>query len=323
MVRNPSVRRAAPGFTLVELLVVIAIIGILISLLLPAVQKVRDAAARAQCANNLKQIGLATHNLHDTNNVLPPMCAASSHDHIQREGPYFGAIGFTVFDWLLPYLEQAPLYQAAHFDVNTRVNPTSPAPTVYGVPIKLYRCPLEPQPSGPYGDGLGSTTHGGEDLWAIGNYSYNYLVFGEPNAADVTSRREGGARIPEAFPDGTSNTILYTERYGTCGTSGIPDDNSTYGNLWSDSNQTWRAVICVNNFTQEPTTRGYTRCNKFQVQPDWIRGCDSTRAQSPHAAGINVCLGDGSVRFIAAAISDTTWAQACDPQDGVPLGPDW
>ena len=61
-------------------------------------------------------------------------------------------------------------------------------------------------------------------------------------------------------------------------------------------------------------------CNLFQVQPDWARSCDSTRPQSPHAGGINVCLGDGSVRFVAVGISAATWAQACDPRDGTPLG---
>ena len=82
-------------------------------------------------------------------------------------------------------------------------------------------------------------------------------------------------------------------------------------------------MFCVNNFSQEPLEPGYTKCYKFQVQPDWITGCDSSRAQSPHPGGIHVGLGDGSVRFVNAAISADTWAQACDPRDGVPLGSDW
>src|SRR5262245_58529743 len=103
-------RRSRSAFTLIELLVVIAVIAILIGLLLPAVQKVREAAARIQCTNNLKQIGLATHNINDVHGVLPPTCAASSGSALQVSGPYQGAVGFTVFDWLLPYIEQDNLY---------------------------------------------------------------------------------------------------------------------------------------------------------------------------------------------------------------------
>jgi prepilin-type N-terminal cleavage/methylation domain-containing protein len=332
MVRDPHAGRAVPsarrrtrwGFTLIEVLVVIAIIGVLMALLLPAIQKVREAAARIQCSNNLKQIGLATHHIHDAKKVLPPLVAPGQWDPITRSAPYQGAVGFTVFDWLLPYVEQESLYKMSNRDVNTHVDPSRPdAPWVYAQVIKLYRCPMEPQPVGTYGDGMGSTHHGGQDLWAIGNYSANYQVFGNPLGMDATSRREGAARFSASFPDGTSNIIMFTERYGTCGSDGNINSDSTFGNLWSDSNQTWRPVFCVNNYSQEPTERGYFPCLMFQVQPNWINGCDSRRAQSPHHGGIMVCLADGSVRFLNESISETTWAQACDPRDGHVLGSDW
>jgi prepilin-type N-terminal cleavage/methylation domain-containing protein/prepilin-type processing-associated H-X9-DG protein len=311
------------GFTLIELLVVIAIIAILVGLLLPAVQKVRAAAARMQCQNNLHQIAIATHGLNDTYGSLPPLAAASSGSVLTVTGPYQGAVGFTVFDWMLPFVEQDPLYQRANRNVNTRVPGSPGAGTVYATPVKVYRCPLEPKPGGTSGDGMGSTTNGRQDLWAISNYAANYLAFGAPTAATTAARREGRARIPATMPDGTSNLILYGERYGTCGSSGVANSASTFGNLWSDSNSVWRPIFCINNASKEPTTAGYAPCALFQVQPNWILSCDSVRTQSPHSGGMSVGLADGSVRFIAQGISAQTWANACDPQDGNPLGPDW
>jgi prepilin-type N-terminal cleavage/methylation domain-containing protein len=311
-------RQKRPGFTLIELLVVIAIIGILIALLLPAVQKVREAAQRVQCANNLKQIGLATHSLHDTYSVLPPLTAPAQTKAITVPGPYQGAVGFTVFDWLLPFIEQDPLFRKANYNADTYVG--GPGWGYVGCnPIKTYLCPAEPEPFGPLGYGMASSTNGPATKWSYGNYAANYYVFGNPNIPTV----EGASRIPQSFPDGTSNVIVYTERYGTCGTSGDPNSSSTFCNLWGDSDSAWRPVFCVNRINQTPVDPGYPPCNLFQVRPNWLTSCDTTRAESPHAGGIQACLGDGSVRFVQGSIRASTWAQACDPRDGEPLGIDW
>jgi prepilin-type N-terminal cleavage/methylation domain-containing protein/prepilin-type processing-associated H-X9-DG protein len=320
------------GFTLIELLVVIAIIGVLISLLVPAVQKVRESAARAECSNKLKQIGIATHNINDAKKLLPPMASNLSSGNLNNALPPYkkAALGFTLFNWLLPYVDQENLYNNSNMSVNTTVNGIG----VYQTPIPTYICPSEPVPSGPKAPGWGSVANGSQWTWAISNYAGNYFVFGSPKGPTVHDRREMTSSIPKTFLDGTSNSIMFTERYGSCGSTGDPYNASAlnYGNLWSDSNVTWRPVFCVNDTSQEPTTASlsgthYTsfgsKCFKFQVLPDWQRSCDSRRAQSPHSGGINVCLGDGSVRFLSEGISQKTWEDACDPQDANNLDADW
>lgn len=301
-----------PGFTLVELLVVIAIIGVLVALLLPAVQSAREAARRMQCKNNLKQVALAMHNIHDANNVLPPLVAPSSGTALSVVGPYQNAVGYTVFDWLLPYIEQGNLYMSSKSNVNN----TTDGKRLYQHVIGTYRCPSETTTSG---KGMGLTTNGGANSWATSNYCANYFIFGDPGAATVTERREG-ANTFSVMRDGTSNTIVFTERYGTCGTSGDPNSSSTYGNLWSDSNSVWRPVFCVNQYSQDPGSAGYAPCLKFQDSTNWMTGCESRRAQSPHNGAIHVGLGDGSVRMVNVSINDTVWANACDPREGTPLG---
>ena len=308
------------AFTLVELLVVIAIIGILVALLIPALQAARAAARRMQCANNMKQISLAAHNCHDAYQLFPPLCVNAitgsgnnwSSSPILVKGPFEGYIGFTVFDFLLPYIEQTNLYDSAD---GSAVNVVE-GKYLYQHVIASYRCPDEPSPSAL--NGLGATTSGGATRWAVGNYSANYLLFGDTTKPST----EGSAKIA-TMRDGTSNTVIFTERYGTCGTSGNPNASTTYANLWSDSNITWRPVFCINNYAQIPSATGYQPCLTFQVTPDWITECESRRAQSPHSGGIHAGLGDGSVRFVGAGIDRALWASVCDPRDENVVKDNW
>ena len=299
------------AFTLVELLVVIAIIAMLVTLLLPAVQSARASARRTQCKNKLKQIGLATHSLHDAYGVLPPIGAESGDTPIHVEGPYQGAIGFTPFNWLLSFMEETSL-----LDPNDRTifNQKTGKPLAFVI-IDAYRCPDEPSPSGQ--TGLGATTRGGANVWATGSYAVNYLVFGNPNPnVKKYSDRLGGKTRFATIEDGLSKTLFYTERYGTCGTGGNPNGGSVACNLWSDSWSTWRPTVCTNNFAQDPQP-GFQPCLKFQVTPNWIENCEPRRAQSPHRGGIHACMGDGSIHFLDGDMEDLVWQSLCDRRDGV------
>ena len=305
----PIARRR--GFTLIELLVVIAIIAILIALLVPAVQKVRDAAARTQCINNLKQVVLAAHSCHDAWKVLPPCGAgpgsgAAWNSVCMRAGPFKGQT--PGFFQLFPYIDQGPVYA----DVIAQGGNVS-APTAYeGTLITVFRCPADP--TGGHGSGLGYPP-GPDGTFAISNYAWNYLAFGDP----TTNNQEGAAHLEGSFPDGTSNTVFFGERYAWYGSGNVgggPDSS-----LWFNSENRWQAQIC--NAPYAGGT-GYAACPLFQVQPTIPLASNSGGGgNSPHSGMMNVAMGDGTVRSVAHGISPTTWANVCDPRDGNTVGADF
>jgi prepilin-type N-terminal cleavage/methylation domain-containing protein len=332
MIQPSSIAAKRQGFTLVELLVVIAIIGILVALLLPAVQAAREAARRTQCVNNLKQLGLAIHNLQTSKRLLPPLATRDWRTDYGYTTAYLGVKGATVFYWMLPYVEEQAIFDQGKAEgqlafVNSATSVTGAATK----PIRAFLCPSES--SGSFQTGFPPSVAGGANLWAASCYAANYFVFGAPNAgianpADWVKRSEGKPSLAKTFPDGTSKTIIFTERYASCGTQivdGNPDDPGAAfsSNLWGDSNDFFRPSFCINNIKQLPYDRGYddtanvkVRCKMFQDNPHWSQTCDPTRAQAAHTGTINACMGDGSVRGVSSSIADIIWEQACDPRDG-------
>jgi prepilin-type N-terminal cleavage/methylation domain-containing protein len=306
------------AFTLVELLVVIAIIAVLVGLLLPAVQKVREAANRISCGNNLRQIVLASHMCNDTYRQLPPMFGkfgslvgewrnwippvydtTTSPPKLVKPGFWDGPTiyGSPVTAHLLPFLEQDPFYQqASNWSKGYVPGPENPPTwgenndTFRGTPFAVYRCPSDPS--------LPITS------WGAGNYAANYQVF-SLNSRDGW---QGAAALPRSIPDGLSNTILFGERYYGCGGG---------GSYWAAGNYNVAVMAMFAYAVTGPASI-------FQTSPTpWQSACNPLLAQTPHPAGMMAALADGSVRPISSAMSGSTWWAACTPIGNDIQGADW
>jgi prepilin-type N-terminal cleavage/methylation domain-containing protein len=348
MVRNARQRRQA--FTLIELLVVIAIIAVLVGLLLPAVQKVREAGARVQSSNNLKQLGLALHNFNDTYKGLPPTFGWRP---TPPAGVYYstgGAYG-TLFFHLLPFLEQNNLYKQSYGTRSYTYASGSPfnysesnSYPDYGYSYSLtysYSYPTYvsiPDTVAYWADGISGPVsvfvapH--DPSLSSPNYAYvSYLANGE-----VFDK--SGIKI-QTITDGSSNTVLIAEGYNSCysylSTSGTNSYTYNYSSRFSYYNQLYN--YSLSESIQYNYTSGYTynytyaygyytprfglvAGKTFQEQPAPGQ-CDATLPQSFASGAIQVLLGDGSVRGVNIGVSAATWQAALTPNAGDVLGDDW
>ena len=294
------------SFTLIELLVVIAIIAVLIGLLIPAVQKVREAAQRTACLNNLHQMAIGLHNAHDVNTVLPPFY-----------GNYAGATRATVFFSLLPYLEQGNLYQQTRtplgvYDagMNGAGQAQNPVSTTR---VPTYLCLADFT--------IDRLTDPAWTPGGAGSYAANFEVFGDLSGSLPSP--QGAARLPYSFPKGTSTTILIAERYATCGTNTNAWD---YWNGLRDDSPGF-CMTGLARFTGQDQFTG--PASMFQTRPVSppagypATDCDWRRAQTAHSNGMNVALADGSARSLSSSLDPNTWWIAVQPNATSPMPSDW
>ena len=286
------------GFTLIELLVVIAIIAVLVALLLPAVQAAREAARRAACLNNLRQVGLALHNYHETVNTFPMSYVAFGPF---RDGATDTSSGWAWSAMILPGLDNTELFDAGNFSVGVEAAANLTAATTS---LSVYHCPSDPWPGGPFAvsDVVGTT------LARVAPTSYAACV--GDDAADSTTGlnhdglgngvmyRNSHVRVADIV-DGTSQTILAGER------------------AWSITNGTWVGAVANGVIRRGPAnpcpTTGapyYAAATLIQAHGNVLNtitdpdgGIDDF--SSRHPGGANLLFADGSVHFFKSVLGNS------------------
>jgi len=299
-----------PGFTLVELLVVIAIIGVLVALLLPAVQSAREAARRMQCTNNLKQMGLALHNFHDTNKIFPP-----ARDELVTS-PVTGTNAWTAswMTFILPYIEQQALFQTYRFDKDWADSATNDhASGPIKAKLKAYMCPSAPgQSTRPVNGNRGNTDYSATTERESPNAFLNALqasavADGDPNFIGVLGKnvlltvgtnpavRPANRRMA-TITDGTSNTFLVGECAGrnTFWWMGKRQATTIANGPWATDAARLQIGGC------DPSNPTYPLNNKNVAGPKAVNCINSKEIYAFHPSGACVAMADGSVRLVSA-----------------------
>lgn len=288
--------RSSRGFTLVELLVVIAIIGVLVGLLLPAVQAAREAARRMSCTNNLKQLGLALHNYHDTFKAFPRASGIDLAGWATIPIPPGGKMSvniYTQWGWstgLLPYVEQTPLYTKLNPNIDTFNARLTDSVALLQVPVSVFICPSDPESNlnrnRPFQGAAFGLTYSGPIQIAKSNYMGNngdedhdglFLNTWPPTATRIRD-----------FTDGTSNTIAIGER----------DSPGNWAGHWVGCE-----TLIANSQAGVWAMIGSTRFRMEDGQAGGSTLPDPHSAfSSSHPGGANFCFVDGSVHFLSKTI---------------------
>ena len=324
------------AFTLIELLVVISIIGVLVGLLLPAVQQAREAARRAQCVNNLKQIGLAMHNYVSTFGVLP-FGKGGSYDMSVPGTPMYAR--WSANSQLLIYLEQGNLFNAINFNLPPETpgmegalpfmpafeNPDRANSTWSRIKVATFLCPSDPEESADWPGG--NNYYGNQQTWACDLSETN------PSSLAPNEKIQGifyfGSRVkPADVTDGLSQTAFFSEKLKG---NGVPDPRSDMVVIPNQSslNATYQTCMAVTPQTAVPLTSkqgaswvmGEMCCTTYNhVAPPNSRTCSGVGfpgsmanmsmqvpPSSQHPGGANLLMGDGSVHFVKNGIDLLTW----------------